>query len=283
MTFETPDTFRITSTKDSQSAILIVTYGLVQTSMSIHFSNDDLFYTTTITMKNIGDASLKDLTCKRRELYIFYSSANPVRQLTLRLVCISDVRTMDPDNDFRSQRLVQGELLVDRDKTNNYVKYQRGNPRYEHPTQPNTAMVCACGMKDFNSLVCMAAVHPGAVALQGGHTMNRAQALTTPKMEERWQLYGGNDVLNEPAYQSRMRYADESIHLLFRLGSLAPGDSTTFTTSHILNGDQMPKSVSTLGGINILQPTDLMTGTSVPFVVGELHMTIFTMRMFESY
>lgn len=63
-TFETPDTFRITSTNDSQSAILIVTYGIVQTSMSIHLGNDDLFYTTTITMKNIGDVSLEKLACK---------------------------------------------------------------------------------------------------------------------------------------------------------------------------------------------------------------------------
>lgn len=206
-----------------------------------------------------------------------------MRQLTLRLNSTLDLRTVDPDNDYRSQRLVQGELLQDRDKTNNYVKYQRGYPKYEHPTHPNTAMVCACGMRDFRSLVCMAAVHPGVIARQGGHTITRAQALTASTLMERWEQYGGKDVLNQPAYKSRMRYADESIHLLFELGSLAPGDSTTFTTGHILNGDQMPKTVSTIGGINILQPTDLMTGTSVPFVVGKLHMTKPTMRMFPSY
>ena len=70
--FETPDTFRITSTNDSQSALLVVTYGLVQTSMSIHFANDDLYYTTTITMKNIGTASANNLKCKYRELFISY-------------------------------------------------------------------------------------------------------------------------------------------------------------------------------------------------------------------
>ena len=70
--FETPDTFRITSTNNSQSAILVVTYGLVQTSMSIHFANDDLYYTTTITMKNIGTTSASDLKCKYIELFICY-------------------------------------------------------------------------------------------------------------------------------------------------------------------------------------------------------------------
>ena len=71
-TFETPDTFRITSTNNSQSAILVVTYGLVQTSMSVHFANDDLYYTTTITMKNIGEVLVSNLRCKYRELFICY-------------------------------------------------------------------------------------------------------------------------------------------------------------------------------------------------------------------
>ena len=215
-------------------------------------------------------------------LYLFLST-DLVRQLTVILICIIDVRTVDPDNDYRSLRAAQGELLKDRDKSNNYVKYQRGHRRYEHHTQPNTAMVCACGMKDFSSLVCMASVHPNVIALQGGHSIGRIKALLTTTMNERWQLYGGRDVLNTPANQSRMRYADESIHLYFKLGALAPGESTTFTTGQILNSDQIPKTVRAIGGIKIMQPTDLMTGPSVPFVAGELYMTEPSMRMILTY
>jgi hypothetical protein len=193
-----------------------------------------------------------------------------VRQLTLQYICNPDARTLDPDNDYRSQRLSQGVIVKDRVKTNNYVKYQRGNANYEHPTRPNAAMVCACGKKDFRSLVCMAAVHPGAIALHGGYQISHISQLTASLMNKAWLPYGGKDVLNTVKYESRMRYADESMHMLFHLGTLLPGESTTFSTSHILNADEMSRTLSSLGGINILQPIDLMTGTSVPFVVGEL-------------
>ena len=202
-----------------------------------------------------------------------------MRYLTHRLNCNPDARTMDPDNDYRSQLLSQGSIVKDRVKTNNYVKYQKGSPKYEHPTQPNTAMVCACGKKDFRSLVCMAAVHPGVIALHGGYQISRITQLTDSSINKAWLRYGGNDVLNKVAYESRMRYADESMHLVFHLGTLLPGESTTFSTSHILNADEMSRSLSSLGGINILQPIDLMTGTSVPFVVGELYIPYSSIQM----
>ena len=197
-----------------------------------------------------------------------------MRQLTLRYICNPDARTLDPDNDYRKS---EGEVIDDRVRTNNYVKYQRGTPNYEHPTQPNTAMVCACGKKDFRSLVCMAAVHPEAIALHGGNQISRITQLTS--INKAWLPYGGNDVLNKVAYESRMRYADESMHMLFHLGTLLPGESTTFSTSHILNADEMSRSLSSLGGINILQPIDLMTGTSVPFVVGEQYIANSSIQM----
>jgi hypothetical protein len=61
---ETPDVFRITSTNGSQSALLVITYGSVQTSMSVYFADDDLFYTTTVTMKNVGESEIEDLACE---------------------------------------------------------------------------------------------------------------------------------------------------------------------------------------------------------------------------
>ena len=168
---------------------------------------------------------------------------------------------MNPDNDHR-------HATADRDKTNNWVKYQKGHAAYQHSTQPDTAMACACGMKDFKSLVCMAAVHPDVMALQGGNLIANIAALEAKGMRS-WQQFGGKNVENAPAYQPRMKYADESISLLLRLGSLAPGESTTFTTGQILHADQMSKTIGALGGVKIVQPTDLMSGTSVPFVVGE--------------
>ena len=185
-----------------------------------------------------------------------------MRELTFRLICIPDARTVDLNNDHR-------HATVDRDKTNNWVKYQKGYAAYQHPTQPDTAMACACGMEDFKSLVCMAAVHPDVMALQGGNLIANIAALEVRSMRSIWLQYGGKNVENDPAYQHRMKYADESIHLLLRLGSLAPGESTTFTTGQILHADQMSKTIGALGGVKIVQPTDLMTGTSVPFVVGE--------------
>ena len=62
--FAAPDVFRITSTNGSQSALLIITYGSVQTSMSVHFADDDLFYTTTVTMKNVGESVIHNLACE---------------------------------------------------------------------------------------------------------------------------------------------------------------------------------------------------------------------------
>jgi hypothetical protein len=62
--FTTPSVFKITSTNTSQSSILVVTRNEVETTMSTHFGNDDLYFSTTITFKNIANILVKDLTCK---------------------------------------------------------------------------------------------------------------------------------------------------------------------------------------------------------------------------
>ena len=173
---------------------------------------------------------------------------------------------MDPDNDYRAH--VANKNAFDLTKTNNYVKYQRGYPAYEHPTQPNTALVCSCGIVDFNSLVCLGTVHPLAVVRQGGLSMARIAQVTGP-YATLWLQYGGKDVINTPAYQSRMRYFDESVHLVFQLGSLAPGESTTITTANVMQPDQLTRAINTMSALTIIQPTDYMTGPYVTFTVGE--------------
>jgi hypothetical protein len=174
----------------------------------------------------------------------------------------SDVRTLDPDNDNRAQ------VIQRKDYTLNYVKYQKGYPAYQHPTIPNAALVCGCGILDYNAIVCLGAVDPRASVRMGGLPIDRASAIITGTYASTWLNYGGNDVLNTPAYQSRMDFRDECIHVLFQLGDLAPGESTTITTGHIMLPTQVSAALNTLGALTIVQPTDIMTGPSVAFTAG---------------
>jgi hypothetical protein len=59
-----PEANTITSTNDSQSSILAVTREEIQTTMITHFNNDDLFFTTTISLKNVGSTTVNNVTCK---------------------------------------------------------------------------------------------------------------------------------------------------------------------------------------------------------------------------
>jgi hypothetical protein len=61
----TPSVFKITSTNTSQSSILVVTRNEVETTMSTYFGNDDVYFSMTITFKNVANILVKDLTCKR--------------------------------------------------------------------------------------------------------------------------------------------------------------------------------------------------------------------------
>ena len=44
--------------------MMVVTRNEIQTTISTHLGNDDLFYTTTVTLKNVGEVSLTNLICK---------------------------------------------------------------------------------------------------------------------------------------------------------------------------------------------------------------------------
>lgn len=174
------------------------------------------------------------------------------------------MRTIDPDNDSRTQ------VLHLKDHTLNYVKYQKGYPAYQHPTIPNAALVCACGSLDYNAIVCLGAVHPLASVKVGGLPIARASLIIKGAFARTWLNYGGNDVVNTRAYMSRMHFADECIHVLFQLGDLAPGESTTISTGHIMVPTQVSAALNTLGALTIIQPTDIMTGPSVAFTAGML-------------
>lgn len=59
-----PTVFKITSSDDSQSSMLVVTRKEVQTTMTTYFGNDDLFFTSTVTFKNVGVETVTNLKCK---------------------------------------------------------------------------------------------------------------------------------------------------------------------------------------------------------------------------
>ena len=134
--------------------------------------------------------------------------------------------------------------------------------------------MCACGILDYNAIVCLGAVHPLASVRVGGLPIDRASVIIRGAHSRSWLNFGGNDVLNTPAYQSRMSYADECIHVMFQLGDLAPGESTTITTGHIMLPTQVATALNTLGAMTIVQPTDIMTGPSVAFTAGMMRALI---------
>ena len=48
--------------------MLVVTRNEVQTTMTTYFGNDDLFYTSTVSFKNVGDVTVTNLQCKHSSI-----------------------------------------------------------------------------------------------------------------------------------------------------------------------------------------------------------------------
>jgi hypothetical protein len=57
-------TFQITSTDEVQSALWVGTAGPIQVTKVIQFKNTDVFFSTTVTIQNIGGSTVTDLYCK---------------------------------------------------------------------------------------------------------------------------------------------------------------------------------------------------------------------------
>ena len=148
--------------------------------------------------------------------------------------------------------------------------YQRGYPAYEHPEFSNANVVCAVGMVDYNSFVCTGAVNPTAVARHRPGTLNSVdEIISSANSSLLWLGYGGNDMQNTAAYASRMRYADDFTHVALFLGNLRPGEVTTFRTVEAMGPTALATSIAVVGAMSIVQPTELLTGRSVPFTIGK--------------
>ena len=176
----------------------------------------------------------------------------------------TDAQSQDPDNDARA--LLNTARLFDRFKTNNYVMYQKGFPAYQHPEFPNANVVCAVGITDYNSFVCTGTVNPTAVARHGPGQLPTVQASRSSRL---WLGFGGNDMQNTVSYASRMRYADDLTHVALFTGDLRPGELTTFRTVEAMEPTALAISLATVGAMSIVQPTELLTGRSVPFTIGK--------------
>ena len=59
-----PTTFQITSTPDIQSTLWVGKSGNVEVTKVTQFGNNNLFFTTTVKVKNIGTSAIKNFYCK---------------------------------------------------------------------------------------------------------------------------------------------------------------------------------------------------------------------------
>ena len=68
-------------------------------------------------------------------------------------------------------------------------------------------------------------------------------------------------------YTPRMRYSDESIHLTFKYPTIQPGEVISFEYAHICVNGEAEEAMAYLGSINIIQPTDILSGPNSLIVV----------------
>lgn len=60
-------------------------------------------------------------------------------------------------------------------------------------------------------------------------------------------------------------YSDEALSLAYQLGTLAPGQSTSFNYAYILNAEDLDAALASLSTVKILQPTGSVSGSDVLF------------------
>lgn len=59
-----PSKFLITSTETEQSVLWIGTFGQLEVKKVVSFGIDQLYFTTSVTVKNVGNTTLTDFICK---------------------------------------------------------------------------------------------------------------------------------------------------------------------------------------------------------------------------
>lgn len=180
-----PSTLLVTSTETTQSVLWYGTVGEIELKKVTQFNNDAMYFTTSVVIKNIGSVPLSDM---------YY------------------MRTVDPDQEVQFYKTF---------KTRNYVKYRRDTSEYVNPAHPDMNLVCAMGNNNHNFFVGLGTIDSRAVVSHFGfQVFNPAQAYT----DNTWRGYGGNDMLPDVEHVSRMRDADEAIHLVYKFPLMQPGE-----------------------------------------------------------
>lgn len=68
----TPTTFQITSTDQIQSALWVGTIGGIEVTKVTQFKNTDVYFSTTVTIKNVGTSNVSNLYCKLLSFFSFF-------------------------------------------------------------------------------------------------------------------------------------------------------------------------------------------------------------------
>ena len=282
-----PTTFSVTSTDTTQSSLWIGRAGDVEATVSTRFNNDDLFFTTTVTLQNVGSDVLSDLYCKFLVelvlsvcLFVCLSvsvylsvclsiwSVDAIDDGLSFPTCPADLRTVDPD---------QAKVYYNDYKTRNYVKYQPkasdGSDAsvslgYVHPTQPNTALVCATTSLNYNFFLGLGTIHPNARVSHFGFDVDTPPVTWSDGGgSSLWKQYGGKDVEPTAAYLNRMRLRDEAVHLTFKFPAIHPKEIVQFSFAYVLNAADLSAAMLSVSALTIVQPTLEVSGSRVDFSV----------------
>jgi hypothetical protein len=235
----------LTSTNDTQSILWVGTFHDVEISKITRFGNDDVYFTTVVTLENTGLNTLKNL---------YY------------------LRTVDPD---------QEKEYYNTYRTLNYVKYQPAAADgsdcclpngYVNPSSPTMSLVCAVGINNKDFFLGIGSTHPNIRVSHHGYLMlDPVAGHGDGSRNTDWHDYGGNDMEPVDDYVSRMKSGDQSIHLTYKIDSLGPGETVQFSFAHVLAESDLTAAMEAITTITFVQPTGIMSGHTTVVVVLNNH------------
>ena len=237
--------FGISSGETSQSSLWSGTSGGLEVSAVTWIRNDDLVVTTQVKLRNIGSSPITNLYCKFLYWLGVFSS---------NVLLLIDLRTLDPDNELFWYKTYS---------TLNYVKYQPisvhaqfSTKNYTNEKYPNTALVIARGINNPEFYVGLLTMNAHARVSHFGFAEFDPPTTYANSM---WTQYGGREVVNN-VDESQMRNSDESIHLVYKYDSLAPGEVVQLSFSYIVSDRYEDRAISQLQSLIIAQPTVALSG-----------------------
>ncbi|KAJ1438843.1 hypothetical protein B484DRAFT_392061 [Ochromonadaceae sp. CCMP2298] len=226
-----PSKLSVTSDGEAQSVLWAGSKGGVEIKKVVLLGNNKLYFTTTVVIKNIGPTAWTN----------FYY-----------------MRTADPDQE--KQRYGTSD-------TQNYVKYQPAavnQAAYVNAKNPNTALVCAVGVNNYDFYLGIGTVNSHAKAAHGGNKISDPSVVW---LSTAWMSYGGSDVEPTAAFASRMYTFDEAVHLAYLYKTVQPGEVVTLEYTHVAHQSELVEALNQVEAVLIVQPTDILSGQSATLSV----------------